>query len=160
MATAYIETTVPSYYISRTARSILQTSRQIATREWWDGGCSGFDLVTSTETLNEAGSGAPDMAKARLDLLRDIRVLPVTEKAADLARTLSASCLVPVIASPDAVHIALASMHEIDFLVTWNFKHIANPHIRDRLRKKIIVSGYRMPVMCSPEELRNEDDDI
>lgn len=160
MATAYIETTVPSYYTAKSARSILQTSRKIATREWWDGGCSGFDLVTSTETVNEAGSGDPDMAKRRLDLLRGIRVLPVTNDAADLARTLIASGLVPVIASPDAVHIALASVHEIDFLVTWNFKHIANPHIRERLRKKIIDSGYRMPVMCSPEELLNEDDNI
>ena len=53
METAYIETTIPSYYTARNARSILQASRQLATREWWDGGCSGFDLVTSTETLNE-----------------------------------------------------------------------------------------------------------
>ena len=160
MPTAYIETTVPSYYTSRTARSIAQTSRHLATREWWDGGCSGFDLVTSTETLNEAGSGDPDMAKERLALLRAIRVIPVTEEAADLARALIASGLVPVIASPDAVHIALASVHGIDFLVTWIFKHIANPHVRERLRKKIIDSGYRMPVMCSPEQLLNEDDNI
>lgn len=160
MATAYIETTIPSYYTSRNARSILQASRQIATREWWDGGCSEFDLVTSTETLNEAGSGDPEMAKARLDLLRGIRVLPVTEPAADLARMLVMSGIVPEIASPDAVHIALASMHQIDFLVTWNFKHIANPHIRERMRVKINDSGYRMPVMCSPEELLNDDESI
>ena len=86
MATAYIETTIPSYYTARNARSILQASRQLETREWWDGGCSGFDLVT------------------------------------------------------------------------WNFKHIANPHIRERMRTKINDSGYRMPVMCSPEELLNDDE--
>ena len=78
--------------------------------------------------------------------------------AADLARLLVASGLVPEIASPDAVHIALASVHQIDFLVTWNFKHIANPHIRERMRTKINDSGHRMPVMCSPEELLNEDE--
>jgi hypothetical protein len=94
MATAYIETTVPSYYTSRNARSILQASRQLATREWWDHGCSGFDLVTSTETLNEAGEGDPKMAAERLELLRSIRVLPVTQNAAELARVLVASGLV------------------------------------------------------------------
>lgn len=149
MATAYIETTIPSYYTARNARAILQASRQIATREWWDGGCSGFELVTSTETLNEAGEGAPDMAIQRLVMLRDIRVIPVTIDVANLARLLVASGLVPDIASPDAVHIALASVHQIDYLVTWNFKHIANPYIRERMRVKIDDSGHRMPVMCS-----------
>jgi len=158
MPTAYIETTIPSYYTARNARSILQASRQLATREWWDGGCSGFDLVTSTETLNEAGEGDPEMAKERLGLLQQMRVLPVTRQAADLARQLVACGLVPETASPDAVHIALASVHRIDFLVTWNFKHIANPHIRERMRTRINNSGYRMPVMCSPEELLNEDE--
>jgi len=160
MAAAYIETTIPSYYTARNARSILQASRQLATREWWDGGCSGFDLVTSTETRNEAGEGNLEMAEARLVLLRGIRVIPVTEEASDLARMLVATGLVPATASPDAVHIALASVHQIDFLVTWNFKHIANPHIRERMRAKINETGYRMPVMCSPEELLNDDESI
>ncbi len=158
MATAYIETTIPSYYSARNARSILQASRQLATREWWDEGCSGFELVTSTETLNEAAEGDSNMAAERLILLQGIRVLPVTNEAANLARLLVATGLVPNIASPDAVHIALASVHHIDFLVTWNFKYIANPHIRERMRTKINEMGYRMPVMCSPEELLNEDE--
>ena len=100
------------------------------------------------------------MAAERLELLRGIRVLPVTQDAADLARVLVATGLVPSIASPDAVHIAIASVYEIDFLVTWNFKHIANPHIRERMRSKIGDSGFRMPVMCSPEELLNDDESI
>lgn len=160
MATAYIETTIPSYYTARSARSILQASRQLATREWWDGGCSGFDLVTSTETLNESGEGDSGMAKARLGLLRGIRILPVTEAAAGLARPLVSSGLVPAIASPDAVRIALASVHGIDFLVTWNFKHIANPDIRERMRTTINEAGFLMSVMCSPEELLNDDESI
>lgn len=160
MSTAYIETTIPSYYSARNARSILQASRQFVTREWWDSGCSGFELVTSTETLNEAGEGDTEMAKARLELLGGIRILPVTEAVAELARILVTSGLVPAIASPDAVHIALASVHQIDFLETWNFKHIANPQTRERMRKTINDSGYSMPVMCSPEELLNDDESI
>jgi hypothetical protein len=138
--------------------SILQASRQLATREWWDGGCSGFELVTSTETLNEVGEGDSAMAAERLFLIRGLRVLPVTDAAAELARLLVTSGLVPDIAAPDAVHIALASVHRIDFLVTWNFKHIANPHIRERMRMKINDSGHRMPVMCSPDELLSQDE--
>ena len=82
----------------------------------------------------------------------------MTNETASLARLLVRSGLVPEIAAPDAIHIALASVHEIDFLVTWNFKHIANPHIRERLRRRINDAGHRMPVMCSPEELLNEDE--
>ncbi len=100
------------------------------------------------------------MAGARLELLRGIRILPVTESAAGLARTLVSSGLVPAVASPDAVHIALASVHGIDFLVTWNFKHIANPRIRERMRTTINEAGYRMPVMCSPGELSNDDEGV
>lgn len=133
---------------------------ELATREWWDGGCSGFDLVTSTESLNEAAEGDPEMAKAPLEMLRGLRILPVTEAAAGLARTLVVSGLVPAVASPDAVHVALASVHQIDFRVTWNFKHIANPHTRERMRTRINASGYRMPVMCNPEELLNDDESI
>jgi hypothetical protein len=70
MATAYIETTIPSYYTARNARSILQSSRQLATREWWDSGCSEFELVTSTETMNEVAEGDPAMASERLALLK------------------------------------------------------------------------------------------
>lgn len=118
MATAYIETTIPSYKRS------------------------GFDLVASTETLNECGEGDPGMARSRLALLTGIRVLPVVESAVGLARTLVASGLVPVTASPHAVHIALATVHNIDLLVTWSFKHIANPHIWERaLQSTIRVSA-------------------
>jgi hypothetical protein len=100
------------------------------------------------------------MAKARLELLGGIRILSVTEAVAELARILVTSGLVPAIASSDAVHIALASVHQIDFLVTWNFKHIANPQTRECMRKTINDSGYRMPVMCSQEELSNDDESI
>jgi len=158
MPTAYIETTIPSYYTARSSRSILQASRQLVTREWWDAGCSGFDLATSTETLNEVSEGDAAMARERLDLLNGVRILPVTREVAELARLLVTSGLVPDTAAPDAIHIALASVHHIDFLVTWNFKHIANPHIRERMRGKINDSGHRMPVMCSPEELLNDDE--
>lgn len=59
----------------------------------------------------------------------------------------------------DAVHIAVASVHEMNYIVTWNFKHIANPYTRDRLRAVVADAGFRLPVMCSPEELIQYDED-
>ena len=160
MATAYIETTIPSYYVARPSNSLIQASRQASTREWWDGGCSGLDLFTSLETLDEAAKGDVEMANARQDLLAAVRLLPVTDEVIELAANLVSTGLVPAKAASDAMHIAVASVHRIDYLVTWNFKHIANPFSRDRLRIAVADVGFELPVMCSPDELlqNNEDD--
>lgn len=160
MATAYIETTIPSYYVARTSDSLLQAAKQAATRRWWDKGCSGFTLYTSLETLDEAAKGDPLMADGRLNLLKGIALLPLPDAGLELAASLVAAGMVPSKAASDAIHIAVASVHRIDYLVTWNFKHIANPFIRDRLRLAVSNAGYELPVMCSPEELlQNEDED-
>lgn len=153
MSTAYIETTIPSYYVARTSLNLIQASRQVSTRLWWDNGCSGFDLFTSTEVLNECGRGDETLAAQRLDLLRGIPVIKISENSIQLAAKLIAEGLVPAKVASDALHIALASVNEMNYLVTWNFKHISNPHLRDRLRKTIAAEGFNMPVMCCPEEL-------
>jgi len=159
MATAYIETTIPSYYVARPSGSLSQAARQASTRDWWDGGCSGLDLCTSLETLDEAAKGEEQMASARKDLLDSIRLLPVTDEVIGLASSLVSTGLVPAKAASDAMHIAVASVHRIDYLVTWNFKHIANPFLRDRMRIAVAEAGYELPVMCSPEELLQNDED-
>ncbi len=159
MPSAYIETTIPSYYTSRAARDIVQITRQSATRQWWDSGCSGFDLFTSQEVIDEAGRGDAEAASKRLAMLADIPVLEVTADVERLARGLIDSGLVPASVASDAVHIATASVHGVDFLVTWNFKHIVNPLIRQRLRQEVTRFGYVLPVLCTPEELLNDEDD-
>jgi predicted nucleic acid-binding protein len=161
MATAYIETTIPSYYVARTSDSLLQAAKQAATRKWWDQGCSDFDLFTSLETLDEASKGDSLKAADRLEMLKDIPLLPLPDEGLNLAQQLVESGIVPPKAASDALHIAVASVHRIDYLVTWNFKHIANPFIRDRLRLAVASAGFDLPVMCSPDELlQNEDEDI
>ena len=159
MATAYIETTIPSYYVARPSNSLLQAARQANTRAWWDGGCSGFKLFISQETLDETARGEPAMAGDRLDLIRDLPVLEVSEVAATLTKTLLAKSLIPAKAASDAVHIAVASAHGMDYLVTWNFKHIANPYIREQLRQVVLACGLMLPVICTPEELLNHETD-
>lgn len=159
MPSAYIETTIPSYYTSRPARDVVQIARQAATRQWWDEGCSGFELFTSQEVIDEASRGDSAQASSRLELLASIPVLEVNTQVESIARRLIEAGIVPASVAADAVHIATACVHEVDFLVTWNFKHIANPMIRQRLRKEVSLSGYELPVLCSPEELLNDEDD-
>ena len=159
MPSAYIETTIPSYYVARTSLNLLQASRQASTRMWWDGGCSGFDLFTSLEVIDEAGEGEEEMAGMRLALLNKTTRLEITDDVGSLATRLVASGLVPDKAASDAIHIAVASVHGMNYLVTWNFKHIANPFTRERLRTTIHEAGFQMPVMCSPDELLQQNED-
>jgi hypothetical protein len=160
MPTAYIETTIPSYYVARLSASLFQAARQASTRRWWDEGCSGFDLFTSQETLEEISRGDSSMANDRLALLQDVAVLEITDEVAALTKELISSQLVPLKAASDAVHIAVASVHTMDFLVTWNIKHIGNAHIRTRLRATVGAFRATLPVICTPEELLNDENEV
>ena len=159
MPTAYIETSVPSYYVARPSNSLVQAARQATTRSWWDGGCSGLALYTSLETLDEARRGDREMAEERLKLLEGIPLLQINEAAATLALQLVSRRVIPASAGSDAVHIAVASVHRTDFLATWNFRHIANPFIQHRLRREVADLGGVLPVICTPEELLEHEND-
>jgi predicted nucleic acid-binding protein len=160
MPRADIESSVPSFYVARPSRQLALIAKQQATKDWWDGGCSGLEIVTSLETLDEIAKGDSEKAQERLDLVSELPILAVTDDVADLAEKLVDSGIVPKKASSDAIHIAVASVHAVEFLVTWNFRHIANPFLRERIRDLVNGKGFRMPTMCSPEELLeyNEDD--
>jgi predicted nucleic acid-binding protein len=138
-------------------------TRQSHTKIWWDGGCSGFELFTSQETINEASRGDGEIASKRLELLNQAAVLEITPRVEELTKRLLSAGLVPANVASDAIHIATASVHGIDFLVTWNFKHIANPHIANphiqaALREEVASFGERLPVLCTPEELLRDED--
>lgn len=161
MASAYIETTIPSYYVARSSINLLQAARQASTRQWWEMGSSGLFLFTSLEVFDECGRGDEAMASERHKLIEGLPLLPATDASIQLAAKLIDLEIIPTKAASDALHIALASVHEMDYLVTWNFRHIANPFLRERLRRAISDEGFQMPVMCSPEELlqSNENND-
>ena len=159
MPRAYIESSVPSFYVARPSRDLTLVAKQQATRDWWDGGCSGLEVVTSLETLDEIARGEPEKAQERLELVSELAILEVTGDVADLAEALVESGIVPEKVSSDAIHIAVASVHVVEFLVTWNFRHIANPFLRERIRNVVTEHGFHMPTMCSPEELIEYDED-
>jgi len=118
-----------------------------------------LELVTSLETLDEAAQGDQTVAAARLNLLHHVPLLTMNETAIALSTELIQSEIIPKKAASDAIHIAIATVHQIDYLVTWNFKHIANPFLRDRLQTTVSNLGFRLPTMCSPEELLENDED-
>ncbi len=148
----FIETTIPSYYVARPSRDVLLFAKQERTREWWDMRRQQFDLFTSQLVLEEAGDGEAAKAAERLQLLADIRLVDLTEPVVLLAKKLISTGILPNVAGSDAFHLAAAGAHRMDFLLTWNCKHIANPFIADRLRACFSDAGVHLPVICTPEQ--------
>lgn len=153
----YIESTIPSYVVARPARDLLQAARQQLTRDWWDLPREKHELFTSQIVLDEIAFGEKVMAQLRLELLQGVPLLQVTDTVKEFARQVLSSGLLPVTADRDAAHIALASAYEMDILLSWNCRHIANATIQARLRRLAESAGFTLPVICTPEELMEND---
>lgn len=149
----YIESTIPSYVVARPARDLLQAARQQITCDWWESQRERHELFTSQVVLDEIGGGEESMARARLVLMDGIPLIRVTDEIEMLTRSILGGGLLPRNADRDAAHIALATVHEMDILLSWNCRHIANASIQARLRKLTDSKGYNLPVICTPEEL-------
>ena len=149
----YIETTIPSYLTARPSRDIVQAARQQLTREWWDVERRNYDLCISQIVLDEAAAGDAEAAQRRMAVIDTLPLLDLTFEVDGLAETIMQSRLLPASASRDAVHIAVTAIHQVHFLLTWNFRHIANATIFRDLQHIIMSAGYDMPVICTPEEL-------
>ncbi|MFL6261067.1 MAG: type II toxin-antitoxin system VapC family toxin [Thermoanaerobaculia bacterium] len=152
-ARVYIETTVISYLAARPSRDLIVAAHQKLTLDWWTDQRSRFDLFTSEFVFREASAGDQEMARKRLDLLAEIPVLAIEEPALSLAGDLIRRGIVPQIYAEDASHIAIATVHGMDYLLTWNCKHIANAQIQRSIGTIARDAGYEPPVICTPEEL-------
>ena len=152
----YIESTIPSYLAARPARDLLQAARQQLTRDWWDLQREKHELFTSQIVLDEIAAGERDMARRRLALVARLTVVELTPAAEALAERVLHSGLLPAHADGDAAHIALATVHKLDLLLTWNCRHIANAAIIGRLRRLMDAHGHTLPEICTPEELLGE----
>ena len=152
----YIESTIPSYVVARPARDLLQAARQQLTRDWWDLQREKHELFTSQVVLDEIAIGETIMARQRLAVVDKIPLLDLTDEIKTLARSILVSGLLPADADRDAAHIALATAYEMDVLLSWNCRHIANAAIQARLRRLAEKSGFNLPVLCTPNELAGE----
>jgi hypothetical protein len=153
----YLESTIPSYVVARPARDLLQAARQQLTRDWWDLKRDQHELFTSQVVLDEIAFGEKAMAQLRLELLQNVPLLPVADEVKEFARKIQLSGLLPATADRDATHIALATAYEMDILLSWNCRHIANATIQARLRRLADDAGFTLPVLCTPEELLEND---
>jgi predicted nucleic acid-binding protein len=149
----YIETTIISYLAARTSRNPIVAGRQALTREWWENRRMAFDLVVSELVFNECAAGDQEAAKRRFDYIADMDSLHVSNDAVTIAEALVVEGPIPNEFGEDALHIALCAVNGIDFLVTWNCRHLANAFHRHRIEEVVESQGYRCPVICTPEEL-------
>ena len=129
----YLETTIPSYLTSRPSRDLIIAGHQEITREWWEKRRDTFQLYISQLVVDEVSAGDPVAARERLKALQDLPLLDITPEVTELATGILASGKIPRKAATDAAHIAIAAVHGMDFLVTWNCVHIANAAITKAL---------------------------
>jgi hypothetical protein len=148
----YLETTVISYLTAAPSRDIVQAAHQQITREWWERRRD-FDLFVSQAVILEAGLGDPSAAARRLAGVEGVAVLEVTEDATTLAGAFLEQHALPPKAALDALHIAVAVVMGMDYVLTWNCTHIANAAIRPKIEDACRKLGYEPPVICTPEEL-------
>ena len=149
----YIETTIPSYLAARPSRDIIQAARRQLTHDWWNNERRNYDLCISGIVLDEAAAGDVDAAKRRLGFIEKLPLLDLTDAVNVVAKKIMQSRLLPPRAARDAIHIAVSAIHQVDILLTWNCKHIANAAIMKELTAVVIDCGYELPVICTPEEL-------
>jgi predicted nucleic acid-binding protein len=137
----------------RPSRQLVTAANQQITHEFWDDHRARFRLFVSLAVINEAMAGDTQAASERAEFLQGLPILEVTEEVEELANEIALELSLPSKASVDAVHIAAATLNGLDYLLTWNCKHIANPQLRHRIERVCENTGYVAPVICTPPEL-------
>lgn len=152
----YLETSIISYLTSRPSRDLIIAANQQITQEWWQLRRNAFELYISELVIQEAGAGDTTAAGQRLRVLEDVPLLELSPEAVTLAERLITDGPLPQNAVEDALHIAIATLNGMDYLLTWNFKHLANATIRHKIEEVCWQAGYEPPIICAPPELLEE----
>lgn len=152
-AKVYVETSVISYLTSRPDRDLVIAGNQQVTHEWWQKRRTMYDLYISQLVVQEASFGDATAAADRLKALHEIPLLPLTEEGKQLAERLVSKGAIPKKVIEDALHIAIATSNGMEYLLTWNFKHIANAVTRGKIEAVCRDEGYEPPIICTPQEL-------
>ena len=156
MKSVYLETSIFSYLTARPSKDILTAARQHLTDQWWHDHRRRFELFASAVVEREARKGDPEAAERRLSAMSGIPQAVENEEVALLAERLVLDGALPETAVADAAHIAIAAVHGLDYLLTWNCRHIDNAETKPAIRAVCMALGYRCPEICTPEELMGE----
>lgn len=147
----YIETSVVSYYAGRGSRDVVIAGRQQTTQVFWPLLTSDILPFVSALVVKEAARGNLVVAKSRLEAMRTFPVLSTTPEAERLAQSLINGRGIPAEYPEDALHIAIAAIAGMDFIVTWNFSHINNPFTKMMIRQAVENEGHVCPEIVSPD---------
>jgi hypothetical protein len=153
METVYLETTFISYLVARPSRDVIVAAHQQVTHDWWAERRTFFDCGISQVVIDEASLDDPSEVQKRLDVVRGLSVLEATQSAEALTQAILVSGAIPPRAARDAAHIAIAAVHGVEYLLTWNCSHLANAQIVRRVARVCEQSSLSMPLICTPEEL-------
>jgi hypothetical protein len=149
----YLETSFVSYLVATPSSDVVLAGRQQVSRDWWEQQKHLFDLRISEFVLREAEAGDPEVAARRLRVLKGIPEIAIEPEMLSLAQSMISTGPLPQIARVDAAHLAVAVVGGVDYIMTWNFKHMANAVVRQKIERFCRASGYEPPVICTPEEL-------
>jgi hypothetical protein len=149
----YIETSFVGYLTPRPSRDLIVAGHQQITHDWWDTRRGDYELCVSQLVFQEAGDGDPQAAQERLDVLAMMTALEIKEEAVLLAEELVQAGALPAKAENDALHIAIAAVHRVPYLLTWNCRHMANAIMRPLIESVCARNGFKTPIICTPEEL-------
>ena len=155
----YIESSVISYLVSRPSRDVVIAGRQAISHDWWENHRQRFELRVSALVEEEISRGDSLAAQRRLALIEDIPSLAISDEAPELADLLLTQGAVPKGSEEDALHVAIAAAQGVDYLLTWNFKHINNAEMKSTIAKIVESCGLMCPQICSPEELGGTSND-
>ncbi len=158
--TVYIETSIVSYLTARPTSDLLAAAWQKITVDWWDTQRKRFHLYTSAITIEEAGRGDTEAAKRRLEALSNMPILPITDAVVALSKALLQEKALPPKALDDALHIAVSAIHGIDYLLTWNCRHLDNAETKPIMRSVCTIHGHTSPEICTPQELMGVFEDV
>jgi len=156
MESVYLETTFISDLVARRSRDLLVVGHQQLTEEWWMNRRVAFECCVSQAVNDEVSAGDPTEVQKRLAIVGLLPALDVTADAEELTQAIMATGVLPAHAFPDAAHVAVSAVHAIDYLLTWNCKHLANAQIARKIAMVCQKLEWRMPTICTPEELMGE----
>jgi hypothetical protein len=157
MQKVYIETSVVSYFVGEISKNIIIAGHQASTKDFWGKLNIEIEPIISALVIKEASQGDKEKAESRIKAIEGFTVIDISIQAEDLADLLLEKNGIPKEFPEDALHIAIATVEKIDFIATWNFKHINNPFTKNKIKQIIEDAGFSCPVLASPEELLGED---
>lgn len=152
----YIETSVISYLTAKPSRDLIVAAHQQITNEWWEYALPNYDAFISPIVIEEISRGDVNAVQLRIDKTLTFPILEILPEVKSLAETYFTALTIPEKARADAYHLATASWHGIDFIVSWNCTHIVNGRIKMLIEEINARQGIRTPIICTPEELMED----